>query len=210
MGKSRQSNDRKKIRNSGIRKRNPLVFMAAEGDNKTEKYYFDAFFKDRSIRVVNDSSGYTNPVQLVESLHKKMGQKGFDKELGDKAFCLIDADCDSLKNQIINKADKKAKKYGIQLIVSAPCFEVWFICHFTFSTTKYTSNKDVMNKLQSYCEGYQKSDENMYLKLKGNTGIAIANAKKLEKECTSLKRIPHTVDFSPSTEVYKIVEMYEI
>ena len=198
----------KKARNPKRKPQNQRVFISAEGKNKTEVQYFKAFFKDRNIRMIKETSTYTDPVQLVGALKRRMDDGNFNADLGDKAYCLIDADFDAKKDPIMKKAEKKAEKYGIELIVSAPCFEVWYICHFECSTAKFISNNEVITKLRSFLKEYSKSDENMYQKLKDKTKNAIQNAKKLEQECTSLKCIPHTVEFSPSTEVYKVVEEF--
>ena len=208
MTRSSSSIYQKKARNSKRKQKNPRVFISAEGKNKTEVLYFKSFFRDRNIRMIKETSSYTDPVQLLDALKKRMDDDDFDAELGDKAFCLIDADFDKNKDQVIRKAEKKAVKYGIKLIVSAPCFEVWYICHYECSTAKFTSNNEVFNKLRSYFNSYSKSKEDMYQNLKDKTEKAIQNAKKLEQECHSLNCIPHTVDFSPSTEVYKIVERF--
>ncbi len=45
---------------------------------------------------------------------------------GDLAYCLVDADCDSRKNDQLAGATNLANKHNIELIVSAPCFEIWY------------------------------------------------------------------------------------
>ena len=39
------------------------------------------------------------------------------------------------------------------------------------------------------------------------TKDAVKHAKQLEKICLSKKRKKHTVSFTPSTEIYKVVEL---
>ena len=48
--------------------------------------------------------------------------------------------------------------------------------------------------------------QGLYDRLLDRQANAIENAKFLEKHCSDLGKIPHTVSFGPSTEVYRIVE----
>ena len=62
---------------------------------------------------------------------------------GDMGFCLVDYDCQSSKDEAILKADKFAGKIAgkknLKLLVSNPCFELWYLCHFIKSTKQYNS-----------------------------------------------------------------------
>ena len=57
---------RRKQRNTGTRKRKPIVFLIAEGKNKTETIYFKDFAKDNN-RIIRFAPGnHTDPVNLGE------------------------------------------------------------------------------------------------------------------------------------------------
>ena len=103
-------------------------------------------------------------------------------------------------------ADELAKKHGIGLIVSSPCFEIWCLCHFCKSSRHYSSNDAVIRDLTKRLPEYEKNGINLYCKLSSKTDEAISNAKALEKKCLDSGYTPHTVAFSPSTEIYKILE----
>lgn len=195
-----------KKRKSNNRERNLIVFMVAEGKNKTEKQYFEDFVRDKNFRIQFVSSNETDPIKMVNSLIARMQECGFDDTLGDVAYCLIDADFDPKKENQIKIAEEKANKHKIQLIISAPCFEIWFICHFIASTRHYSSNGEVLKILQKYISNYEKSNRGIYKKTKDKLAEAIKNSKNLEHDCQRNNWLIHTVAFSPSTEVYKIAE----
>ena len=81
----------KKQRGVETRKRNRFVFISAEGRNKTEAIYF-RHLSCRSVRFKFVSGSSTDPVKMSEDLIKKMQEDGFDSEIGDLAYCLVDGD----------------------------------------------------------------------------------------------------------------------
>ena len=92
------------------------------------------------------------------------------------------------------------------MIASNPCFEVWFMCHFGYSTKQYISSDELLKDLCKKIKGYAKSRDDIYDLLLPKLDEAIKNAKKLERFNIEAGRKQHTFDFQPSTEVYKIVE----
>jgi len=199
----------KKRRGQETRSRKPIVFVSVEGRrNRTERYYLKALNADCrkiSIKIVPDSS--TDPVGMAESLSSFMKENGFSLEDGDLAFCLIDQDCLREKDSEIAKADRIAKQNGFQLIVSNPCFELWFLCHFINSPKKYFSSDELIEDLERYLPGYSKSDNNVYIRIHDKLNFAIESAKRLEQRGLENGNKIHTADLCPSTEVYKIIEV---
>lgn len=194
-----------KKRNFFHRQRKRIVLISAEGKNKTEYLYFKRFSNDTYV-IKSASGNSTDPVNMVKNLINDCKAKELNSKDGDLAFCLVDADIDEKKNDQLAKAVALAQKNQIQLIVSAPCFEIWYLCHFCYSTKHYKSNEDVINDLKQHLPHYQKSTDSMFEELQHLNKTAIINAKKLEKHNLNLGNKLHTVEFSPSTEVYKIIE----
>lgn len=188
------------------KRKRPTVYIAAEGHNRTERYYFKGLiskYKGFSIRMVPDSS--TDPVRMAESLGDYMNEFGFSAEDGDLAFCLIDHDCNFEKDSQISQAKQIARENGFSIIVSNPCFELWFLCHFVYPR-KYSSSKEVVRDLENYIPGYEKSDMNIFDRTETHLKDAIEIAKKLETNCISAGYPIHRHDFTPSTEVFKMIE----
>jgi hypothetical protein len=93
-----QSAYRRKRRNAEDRKRRPIVFLIAEGKNKTETLYFKAFGHDMNRNVRFAPGDYTDPVNMVSTLKNFMADNDFSPELGDKAY--QKAICERIEIQI--------------------------------------------------------------------------------------------------------------
>ena len=197
---------KRKERNSFRRARRPIIFLVAEGKNKTETLYFSDFGQDVN-RIIKFAPGnHTDPVNMVNELKSYIAENDFSQDLGDKAYCLIDADVNPAKNAQIAKAEELAKRAGIEIVLSVPCFEIWFLSHFNFSTKQYTSSAEVVAELQKYIPGYRKSTSGVYEKTKTLISTAHDNAVRMEKYCEKNGFAVHTTEFMPSTDVYRIVD----
>lgn len=194
-----------KKRNSNRRKRKKIIFIATEGKNKTEKLYFKKFNSDK-VQIRFAKGGSTDPVNMVSELLSECKDMGFDPEAGDTAYCVLDSDFAASKNIQIALADKKAEANDLSLIVSSPCFEIWYLCHYDYSTKAFGSNEEVINELKKRIPQYDKNKEDMYELLRPMQDNAVQNAKRLEKYNLQSGKKPHAVEFMPSTEVYRIIE----
>lgn len=190
------------------RTRNKLILFAAEGHNATETLYLRDLIKNINGVVLRKAHGNeTDPVGMVENLIASMEAFGFDPEYGDLAFCFVDFDCDKGKEPQIKEALELATSNNIHLIISNPCFELWYICHFTSSPKNYLKSKDLLDDVPTYIKGYNKSMEAIYPQIKDETIAAIKNAEQLEKRAIEKGYVPHTADFSPITDVYRIFQL---
>lgn len=194
-----------KRRGTSFRKRKAIILINTEGKNETETNYLRGFI-GKNVPIHFCPGRDTDPVNMVNQLIKKMKAIDFDKSLGDKAFCLIDSDLNPKKNTEILAAEVLAVRKGIELIVSAPCFEDWFLCHFVFSTKQYVSNDELIADLKKKVPNYSKNRIDMYEELIPHVDNAIKNSKKQEAELYKIGKTKHTVDFSPSTEAYRVIE----
>ena len=193
-----------KQRNSNTRTPKRILLIKAEGKNKTEINYFNNFKSD-TINVVLAKGNETDPENMMQQLVKQYNSDDLGDD--DLAVCLVDADFDSSKDAQLKAAEKLIpKEKNIKLIVSNPCFELWFICHFIYTTRNYTNTDDVLKSLNSHIPDYEKNSLTVFdnLKNNGNEDDAIHNAKRLEQYCLNNNTQPHTVAFTPSTDVYKI------
>ena len=194
-----------KKRNSNSRKRKKIIFIATEGKNKTEKLYFKKYNSDK-VQIRFAKGGSTDPVNMVSELLSECKDMGFDSEAGDMAYCVLDSDFVVSKNNQMALADKKAEANELSLIVSSPCFEIWYLCHYDYSTKAFGSNEEVIDELKKKIPQYGKNKEDMYELLRPMQDNAVTNAKKLESYNIQGGKKSHTVEFMPSTEVYRIIE----
>ncbi len=204
MGVRKQGYTPKK-RNNFSRKRASIVVIEAEGNNKTETLYFKKFGSNK-VKIIFAGGNATDPVNMINELITECRERDFAPELGDKAYCLIDSDVNSDKDEKIAQADIKAQNHDIEIIVSNPCFEQWFMCHFGFSARKYVSSSELVKVLATKIPNYSKTRDDLYELLLPNIDKAIDAAKRLEEYNLKDNRKPHTALFQPSTEVYKVIE----
>ena len=196
-----------KQRNTRKRRMKKILLVSVEGNrnNKTEKIYLEHFRGD-SLEIRFVSGNETDPKSLMRRLLEVVGEKELDKE--DMAVCLVDSDFDSARDSQLQAAEKmisEKEAVPVQLIVSAPSFEMWYLCHFAYSTSQYQNSGELMRELSRYIPEYEKS-EDVYRNLNGKEEIAIQNARKLEAYCRENGWRLHTVEYMPSTEMYKVME----
>lgn len=196
---------RDRSRNNHNRKSKRVVLVAYEGENKTEKNYLSNFSgRDKDYIIKQVPGNETDPVNLVRQTIQKVHDLSLYLLEDDKAYCIFDTDMKTEKNIKIDEAIKLAKDNNIIPIVSAPCVELWFLLHYEYTTAMISSN-DVIERLKKHYPKYEKNC-NIYLELKDRIDKAIENSKKLEKYQKQNNKKLQTVEATPYTEMYKIVE----
>lgn len=197
------SKDRR--RNIHNRKSKRVILVAYEGNNKTEKNYFNNFSgRDKEYIIKTVPGNETDPINLVTQTIQKAKNLALDLSEYDKAYCIFDTDTKTEKNVQIIKAIKMAKENNVIPIVSTPCVELWFLLHYEYTTATLSSN-EVINRLKRYYPKYEKNC-NIYPIIINNIEKAIDNSKKLEKYQQQNNKMIQTVEANPYTEIYKIVE----
>lgn len=188
-----------------IRKPKTKILIAVEGKNKTEKNYFNNFENGQRPYNISYARGTnTDPLNLVTMLIKEIKELGLNLQNGDMAYCVFDTDTNQEKNIIINKAIELAKKNRIIVITSSPCFEIWFLLHYIY-TTASMSNDDVIKALKKHYSKYEKNI-NIYPYIKENLNEAILRSKRLEQYHLNNNHTIGNVEANPNTEVYKVIE----
>lgn len=193
-----------KKRNSGLRKAKKIILLITEGNNQTETNYFKRF-ESTEYRIKFAQGNDTDPVKMIKSLIKQFGTFGLSSEDGDLGISLIDTDCENYKTAQIQEADKLCSE-SIKQCVSSPCFEIWLLCHYEYSTRQYNSSDEVTKYLKNYIKDYSKNDENILEETKYLIPKALKNAEKLNGYCLSLGKKPHSVEFMPSTEIAEVIK----
>ena len=190
------------------RKQKSKILIAAEGKNKTEKTYFSNFENGKKPYNITYARGNnTDPLKLVKMLIKEIDNLKLDLQDDDIAYCIFDTDVDPNKNKIIEEAIQLAKTRNIKIITSSPCFELWFLLHYEY-TTASMNNEDVIKRLKSHYSKYSKNC-NIYPVISSKTKIAYDSAKKLEKYQIDNSRNIKSVDANPHTDVYQIIDELE-
>lgn len=192
-------------------KREPydLVLIVCEGE-KTEPFYFQsliAFEKLSSVNIAIISGNGSDPASVVKTARAKI--KDQEKYLPfDKVYCVIDRDSHATFQQAQDMVRDDGK---IQLIVSYPSFEFWYLCHFVYSRSPITragsksAGDNCISLLNTHWQNkfnapYSKEIKNIYSKLYEKLETAITHSKRALAEA---KRVD---ELNPSTQVHELVE----
>lgn len=188
------------------KKRKQLILIGCEGKNKTEKNYFKEFNQRQKKFTIQPAKGNrTDPKGIVEDTISSIDKEELQFADGDMAFCLFDSDTDVKKQEQIEQAIFLAGQNGVEVLLSVPCFEVWFLQHFQYSTGQLSGNQAIA-KIKRFIPEYEKN-QNIFSKLEPYTEIAVKNAKLLEKYHDEIGTQRRSINRNPSTEVYKLVEI---
>lgn len=135
-----------------------------------------------------------------------MNEKDISTKHGDKIFCVFDSDVNQSKQDRIFQAYRKAKRKGIELIMSVPSFELWYLLHYKKTTHCFSSNKELENELKKFITNYEKN-KNVFPVIIDNINKAIAHSKFLKKHHhLELENPILDMKLNPSTDVYKVIE----
>jgi hypothetical protein len=176
------------------------IFIYTEG--QTEYNYFEQIKKDltgkRSISVNNCSINKKLPIEFVRYAKNNLLSRGKSLNKKDRVFCVFDMD--TVKSEDINIALSKMPTY-MQLIVSNPDFELWFLLHYKYCKAPL-NNREPIEKLKEYEPDYQKPHvDKIYNSLKKNEKFAIINARLLRQKQTEEGHYLFSKDANPCTNV---------
>jgi hypothetical protein len=193
-------------RGGPVREPYDYVLIVCEG-KKTEPKYLQGLKAAHSLGNANIQvmhSGATDPMSIVRFAEKELAQ---DNEY-DRAYCVFDRDAHQTYNAALQRArDSEAAKDGrLYIVTSVPCFEVWLLLHFRFSsspfstTGKLTAGEKALRELLKHWPSYTKGQPDAYEMLADRLETAIKHAKKLEAENRK------NGSDNPATEVHHLVE----
>ena len=203
MAKGSGRHFRDKSRGKPQRKRKPVVLLIAEGQNKTEKLYFQHFSTPESkyaVKVV--SRGETDPQGMLETLKRECLKD--DVSAGDDiAGIILDLDCNESRTKQVYDLLQVEENCQYKVFASNPCFEVWFVAHFHALHGTYSGSGQVLEDLKRQLPDYDKGRD-CYRKLKDHTQEAIERCKAKERQYKD--RNWPSVDCNPRTDVASLVE----
>ena len=176
----------------------------------TETLYLKDLIKDKAGFTLRKAYGNaTDPVGMMKNIIATMDDLNFNQSYGDVALCFVDFDCNRKKEAQIREAETLARKNKINLIISNPCFELWYICHFTSAPKNYSGSKPLLDDMDRYICGYSKVREGIYVLLKDRTDYAVKTAGNLEKKALSKGYKYLSADFAPATDMFRIFSLLD-
>ena len=178
-----------------------VVLIVCEG--LTEVTYFDNYkskLKTFGIEVKAISDEHNDPIGIVKDAIKKLKE-----EKAEHTWCVFDRDHHTQHQ--LNQAKQLAEKNKIHIAFSNPCFEIWLLLHFKYSSAPYRNYDELEKALKQIPElsSYQK--ETCYFnKLLPLWQTAVKNSKKLILEHKTSGNSQYSVNSNPSTSIHEVVE----
>lgn len=183
------------------------VIIVCEG-KRTETGYFNAIrvsMRIPTLQVQVLHSGGTDPLTIVRAALEQKETKRRDKAWtkGDSAWAVFDGDEHRDENPANwNDAIQLAASRDINLAISNPCFELWYLLHYHNQLAQLT-RVEAQRVLRQYLPTYQKAHVLWPEPLKVLTADAIARARRLEERRTADDLAVHC---NPSTGVSELIE----
>lgn len=193
-------------RNTKKRQERPVLLLIAEGKNVTEKQYFSQYVSTSSFYSIKfgNAGNTTDPVGLYKVAKKDWAKLGLNSNKGDKAVVILDLDCDNQKAEKLESLIREDK--NITFIITNPCFELWFLSHFKYSTKQYHNNEELINELKEHIADYKKTT-NVNACLSCRLNDAMSNAVKLEKYHNDESHSWPSNESNPRTDVHHLMDM---
>lgn len=198
-----------KDRDEKNRREKIKILIVAEGkNNQTEKNYFNSFRKPNGKYdlLARGTGGSTDPLHMKEKFEEWWKNEELSSSNGDLGFIVLDLDCnkvDKTKASTIKSLSRQLGK-NVSFIVSNPCFEVWFLLHFRYSTRSFISSDEAINELHKYIPGYVKK-KNVSNDLADKLKTALDNAERLNNRYDSENLDWPSDKCNPRTDVPTII-----
>lgn len=184
-------------------KRKPLVVICSEGGKKSSEYYYFRNYASRDLRIQFSTGNSTDPKGMLEDLLKYIRNEDISSEDKCKIFLVLDTDLDNKRINEIKEIEQQCNDNNIEIITSAPTFEIWYIMHYRNNRLKFLSSKDVKKELQ-IINGYYTESMDMYKMINKSTSSARNTAKNIEQQ--AVKNNEDLFKLNPHTSIYKILD----
>ncbi len=192
----------------GQRQARSHILITCEGA-KTEPNYFEALRRKLRLTSVEveiaGKSHASDPIRVVgfaiqqkTKRVKEAKRSDFLAEY-DEVWSVIDVE-NPANNTLFDKAVQQAKRENIQLAVSNPAFEYWYLLHYKETARVFRDGQELKQALRDYEADYR-ARKDMFTKLYHKTDLAIERAKRIL--ANHLDQSPYP---NPSTYVFKLVE----
>ena len=124
----------------------------------TEKNYFDKLReRDSGFELIVRRCPEQRPNKILKFCLSCINELGLSVREGDSAYCVFDVDYTGEKQ--LQKVLDEARNKGIGVILSKPCFEVFFLLHFTGNIDRLAVPQDAKEELGTYIENYSETGE---------------------------------------------------
>lgn len=188
------------------REQRKLLLIIIERGNQTERIYFNKFKQRNSaIQIEIPGCKSVDAVKLVEYAIIKAKEYAINFDEGEKVWCVFDVD--AKKSLELQKAKQLADRNRIKMVLSNPSFELWFLLHTDYySTRPFSSNEDLLKELKARFPAYKKTDHSMFKTILPDQQQAIDKAQQLIKYHQECGNRLCSRESNPCTQVFELVE----
>jgi phosphoglycolate phosphatase-like HAD superfamily hydrolase len=192
------------------RTKNKRYLIVCEG-TKTEPLYFREMLDDLRIRPqlvrIAENVG-PSPDRIVERALTLYREDAVSGDAYDMVYCVFDRDKHTTFDAAVQRTkDLNAAAQPLLAITSTPCFEVWLLLHFGYTTQPFhaVGKKSVGDqvvaalKTKPAFRKYGKGQNGIYNQLKDKLGDALENANRLRRHCAA------TGSINPATDIDELV-----
>lgn len=184
----------------------PLIVICSEGGKKSSEYYYFRNYTNRNLRIQFSTGNSTDPLGMLEDLLKYIHNEDIASEDNCRIFLVLDTDLSEKRINEIKEIKQKCIDNNIEIITSAPTFEIWYVMHYRNNRLRFNTSKEVKKELQSLNGTYTES-MNMYKIIKNSTDSARNTAKFFEQQ--TLKNKEDLLSSNPHTSIYKILDVID-
>ncbi|MFJ6696459.1 RloB family protein [Streptomyces sp. NPDC091272] len=163
------------------------------GSKATERLYLQGLrdhLRNRAVSVAVREKP-CSPTQLVKYA---CGQRDLHRDGYDEVWAVFDVD----EFKDVAQAVAEARRHGIEVAVSAPCFELWLLLHFADHQGHVDSYKKLLPLLRKHVPGYDKTRVD-FATYRDGLPQAAERARKLDPSGEQHER-------NPSTGVWRLTD----
>ena len=194
---------RRQLRQS---KKKPLIVICSEGGKKSSEYYYFRNHTNRDLRIQFSTGNSTDPKGMLDDLLKYIRNEDIVSEDNCRVFLVLDTDLDERRISEIKEIEQECIDNNIEIVTSAPTFEIWYLMHYRNNRLKFQTSKDVKRELQNLNGTYTESMD-MYKIIKDSTDNARSTAQSLEQQIIRNKE--DLLSSNPHTSIYKILNVID-
>ena len=188
------------------KKKKPLIVICTEGGKKSSEYLYFRHFASRDLRIQFSSGNSTDPEGMLEDLINYINNEDIKSEDECKIFLVIDTDLNENRIKKIEEIIPKCQKYNIEVITSAPTFEIWYLMHYRKNKLKFSTSQDVKKELEKI-NGIYKENMDMYQSIIEMLEEAKKTALNIEQKAKNDNK--DLFRSNPHTSIYKIIVAIE-
>lgn len=184
--------------------RRPLIVIGCEGGkNSSEQGYFGNF-RTRDLRIQFATGNSTDSRGMWEDLTKYIRKEDIISEDKCAVFLVLDTDLDPARIDEIRALPDNIDGIPVQIIISTPTFEIWYLMHSKRSGLTFGSSGEVKRGMAKMLGREYKESMNVFPILENKTMNARRNAQNIEKRV--LADGVDVLEANPYSGIYKILD----